>query len=194
MPGARWAGAVAVYASALVQGLVVVSFPASGAILRAAHGLTSAQYGSIFVPQTVLAIAGSLLGGGLARKLGLRALLRLALVMGALAELLLASTSLLPPGAAYAGVLVAIGFAGLGFGLSAAPLNAFPGLLFPARKQTALVVLHTLIGAGFAVGPLLGGALAAQGLWLAFPLLLAGLAATPIAGPIPPGPAPAAAA
>jgi len=190
----RWAGAVAVYASALMQGLVVVSFPASGMILRAVHGFSSAQYGSIFLPQTALAIAGSLLSGGLARRLGLRALLRLALLMGALAELLLASTSLLSPGAAYAAVLVAIGFAGLGFGLSAAPLNAFPGILFPARRETALVVLHTLVGAGFAVGPLLSGVLAMRGLWVAFPLVLLAPALCLMAAPIPPGSAPAAAA
>src|SRR5262249_43584644 len=167
------------------QGASVWSSPRRGALLRARHGFSSAEYGAIFLPQTALAIVGSLLSGVLARRMGLRALLRLALVMGAVAEGLLASTTLLAPGPAYGAVLAAIGFARLGFGLAAAPLNAYPGILFPARRESALVVVHTMVGAGFAVGPLLGGALAARGLWLAFPLALAGLAATLAAAPIP---------
>ncbi len=181
----RWAGAVPIYAAGLMQGLVIVSFPASGALLRGMHGFSNAEYGAIFLPQTALAIVGSLLSGVLARRMGLRALLRVALVMGAVAQGLLAATVVLGPGAAYAAVLAAIGFAGLGFGLSAAPLNAYPGILFPARRESALVVLHTLIGAGFAVGPLLCGALASRGLWLAFPLALAGLAVALLGAPMP---------
>jgi fucose permease len=168
-----------------MQGLVVVSFPASGAILRAAHGFSNAEYGAIFLPQTALAIVGSLLSGVLARRIGLRTLLRLALVMGAIAEALLASTTVLTPGLAYAAVLTASGFAGLGFGLSAAPLNSYPGILFPARREPALVVMHTLIGAGFSLGPLGCGVVSGAGLWLAFPLALAALAVGLMGAPMP---------
>lgn len=181
----RTASIVSVYGSALMQGLVVVSFPASGAVLRAAHGISDAQYGSIFLVQTVLAIVGSLLAGGLSQKLGLVTLARLALAAGLLAEVLLAATPMLASGPAYAAVLAAIGLAGLGFGLSSAPLNSYPGVLFPARRESALVVLHTLIGAGFAVGPLLAGAAIDHVGWQAFPILLSLLAAALMILPFP---------
>ena len=45
----RRAGTVPVYAAGLMQGLVVVSFPASGALLRAAHGFSNAEYGAKLV-------------------------------------------------------------------------------------------------------------------------------------------------
>lgn len=175
----------AVYGTGLMQGLVIVSFPASGAVLRAMHGLSDAQYGAIFLPQTAMAITGSLLAGGLARRLGLRTLVRLALAAGLLAELLLASTTLLGHGLAYAALLLAIGLAGLGFGLSSAPVNTYPGQLFPARRDPALVVMHTLIGAGFSLGPLLVGAAGAR--WVAFPLALAAAALLLALGPLPAG-------
>jgi predicted MFS family arabinose efflux permease len=183
----RWPSVATVYAAGLMQGLVIVSFPASGAVLRGMHGFSDAQYGAIFLPQTAMAIVGSLLAGGLARRLGLPALARLAVAASAVAELLLASTTQVGPGLAYVALLLAIGLAGLGFGLASAPLNASPGILFPARRETALVVMHTLIGAGFAVGPLLEGAAAMHDTWVAFPLTLAVLAATLVFGPYPRG-------
>ncbi len=176
-----------VYGSGLMQGLVVVSFPASGAVLKAAHGLSDAQYGALFLVQTVLAIVGSVLAGGLARRLGLPLLARAALLAGAGAEGLLVATPTLGPAAAYAAILAAIGLAGLGFGLSSAPLNSYPGVLFPARRESALVVLHTLIGAGFAVGPLLAGAAMDAGAWRLFPSVLAAAAAGLALMPFPGG-------
>src|SRR5215470_1124854 len=176
---------LAVYGGAFAQGLVVVSFPASGAVLKADHGLSDAQYGAIFLVQTVLAVVGSLLSGGLASRVGLARLARLALAAGVLAEALLAATPMLAPAPAYGVLLVAIGLAGLGFGLSSAPLNSYPRVLFPARREPALVALHTLIGAGFAVGPLLAGAAMHAGGWRAFPIALAIVAAALLALPLP---------
>jgi len=190
----RIASIASVYGSAFMQGLVVVSFPASGAVLKAAHGFSDAAYGAIFLVQTATALIGSLVAGGLARRLGLTVLARLALAAGVLAEALLAATALVGPMAAYAALLVAIGLAGLGFGLSSAPLNSYPGVLFPARRESALVVLHTLIGGGFAVGPLLAGAAMGSGAWHRFPIALAVAAAALAVMPFPDGGATAPAA
>lgn len=78
---------------------------------------------------------------------------------------------------------------GLGFGLSGAPLNAYPPHFFPGRDHSAVVALHTVLGAGLALGPLAMGPLVSGGMWLAFPLellvlcvllaLLAGMAGLP---------------
>ena len=66
----RTEGAV-VNVAGLVQGIVLVTFPAASTIFTAKgdYGLSSNQYGDMFLPQVVTAIAGSLLGSGLARRI-----------------------------------------------------------------------------------------------------------------------------
>ena len=61
-----------VYAAGLVQSIVLVTFPAASMIFTDStqYDLSSTQYGTIFLPQVVTAIIASLLGGGLARRLG----------------------------------------------------------------------------------------------------------------------------
>ena len=61
-----------VYAAGLVQGIVMVTFPAASTIFTdpSEYDLSSTQYGAMFLPQVVLAIAGSLLGSGMARRIG----------------------------------------------------------------------------------------------------------------------------
>jgi len=66
---------LAVYLIAFLQGLTLVSFPASSAVLKQMHGFTDAQYGAIFLPQVAMAVLGAVAGGTLARRLGLRPLL-----------------------------------------------------------------------------------------------------------------------
>ena len=53
---------LAVYLIAFLQGLTLVSFPASSAVLRQMHGFTDAQYGAIFLPQVTLAVLGAVIG------------------------------------------------------------------------------------------------------------------------------------
>jgi predicted MFS family arabinose efflux permease len=163
---------VFVYASALVAGLSVVSFPASATVLKAAHGLSDSEYGAIFLPQVALTIVGSLLGGRLSARRSLKTLLTAALVTFGVSESLLFATERLGHAAAYAALLAATATTGAAFGLAAAPLNTLPGLLFPCKKDVALVALHTFIGTGFAVGPILVGSIAARGLWAIAPALL----------------------
>ena len=61
-----------VYAAGLVQGIVLVTFPAASTIFTDPdeYDLSSSQYGAMFLPQVITAIAGSLLGAGLARRHG----------------------------------------------------------------------------------------------------------------------------
>jgi Fucose permease len=175
-------GIAAVYGAGLLQGLTLVSFPASSAVLRAAHGFTDAQYGSIFLPQVALAIVGSLIGGALAARIGLRGLLIAALLTNLLSQLLLAGSLAFSPDNAFLAVLLGTGSMGLGFGLLGAPMNTYPALLFPARSDSALVAIHTLVGVGLCIGPLLLKAFVDAGLWVGFPLLLVAMAAA-LTGP-----------
>ncbi len=59
-----------VYAAGLVQGIVLVTFPAASAIFTspASYGLSSSQYGAMFVPQAITAVGSSLLQGNLSRR------------------------------------------------------------------------------------------------------------------------------
>jgi fucose permease len=167
------AGAAIVYLAALLQGFALVSFPATSPMLKQMHGLTDAQYGAIFLPQVAAAVLGAMGAGALARRLGLRALLALALAANAGSQILLALSTgqqpLLPP---YVLLLVGTALLGAGFGISGAPLNSYPGLLFPQRRGSALVALHTAIGIGLMAGPLAVSAFGDG--WVAYP---AGLAA-----------------
>jgi len=110
----------------------------------------------------------------LARRLGLNTLLWLSLLMAGASQLLLASTMWLASSMVFALVLAGTACLGLGlgFGLSGAPLNSYPPRFFPARRDTAIVALHTVLGLGLAVGPLLAGWLIANHSWGAFPVSL----------------------
>src|SRR5262249_30219123 len=122
--GVRTASSVVlVYASALVAGLSVVSFPASATALKAAHGLSDSRSGAIFLPQVVLTITGSLLGGRLSARLSLKTILMAALGTFAVSESLLFATARFGEIAAYAALLAATATTGAAFGLAAAPLN-----------------------------------------------------------------------
>lgn len=173
--GPPWAGVGVVYLSGMLQGLAMVSFPASGSVLKGTLGFTDAQYGAIFLPQVAFAILGSIGGGTLASRIGLKRLLVLTLAINALSQLFLASAVWVGDGLAFTAVLFGTASLGLGFGLGGAPLNSLPPQFFPERRDTAVVALHSLLGLGLAVGPLLVGIFLSGGNWVGFPLLLLGL-------------------
>ena len=57
-----------VYLAGFLQGLTLVSFPASSTMLIQMHGFSASQYGAIFLPQVALAIVGAVGGGSLAKR------------------------------------------------------------------------------------------------------------------------------
>ena len=164
-----------VYLAGFLQGLTLVSFPASSTMLIQMHGFSASQYGAIFLPQVALAIVGAVGGGSLAKRIDLKHLLWIALLVNALSQLALAGSIVMNPTVAFIVILFGTGCLGLGFGLSGAPLNSYPASFFPKRRDTALVALHTALGVGLASGPLLVGWFITRGLWVGFPLLLSGI-------------------
>jgi len=168
---------LAVYLIAFLQGLTLVSFPASSAVLKQMHGFTDAQYGAIFLPQVAMAVLGAVAGGSLARRLGLQPLLWMSAVGNGLSQLALAASVWVMPALAFPVILAGTALLGLSFGLGGAPLNGYPPRFFPRRAPTAVVALHTLLGFGLMVGPLLAGGFGLAGWWIGFPLSLLGLSA-----------------
>jgi fucose permease len=171
----NWPAVVSVYLIAFLQGLTLVSFPASSAVLKQMHGFSDAQYGAIFLPQVAMAVLGAVAGGTLARRLGLQPLLWLAAAGNGLSQLALAASFWVVPALAFPVILAGTALLGLSFGLGGAPLNGFPPQFFPRRAPTAVVALHTLMGLGLMVGPLLASGFGLAGWWLGFPLSLLGL-------------------
>jgi fucose permease len=169
---------VLTYAVALLQGLTLVSFPAVSAVLTGELGLSNSQYGAIFLPQVGFAVLGSLLGGTLTQRAGLKALLLASLLANAASQAMLVTAAFVAPETRFITVLGGTAMLGLGFGLGGAPLNSLPGLLFPARRDSALVALHTLLGLGLALGPLIAAGFVVTGAWTGFPqslLVLCGI-------------------
>ncbi len=178
-----------VYGGGLALGLALVSVPAAATILTAAdgYGLSSNQYGSIFLPLCVGAVLASLFAPGIARRHGLRTVLIAGFLAAALAMGLFALSSLATgvPLLAFIMVLLTTGLLGLGFGATLTAINAFAASFFPHRSETALTALHTLLGTGTALAPLIVSLLADGGQWWLLPIgvattmaVLAGVART----------------
>ena len=147
-----------VYVAGLFQGLALVAFPAAATLFQSSTGydLSSSEYGTLFVPQVVLAIASSLALPRLADRFGLKAMLSVGLVADVVAmALLLASTGLEGETAAFPVLLLATASLGLGFGTTLSCLSTYAGGFLPDRREVALTSLNVLLGLGTALSPVL---------------------------------------
>jgi MFS family permease len=158
-----------VYATGLVQGLALVTFPAASSIFTSpdGYGFSVSRYGLMFIPQVILAIAASSLGPAMARRRSLKRVLQAgmsadlsSMVLLALSRLLLSS-----PGAAYGMLLVATGCLGFGFGTVVMALNTYAEEFAPGREDRAVLSLNALLGAGTALAPLLVAIFTGLGVW-----------------------------
>src|SRR6516162_4598542 len=97
-------------AAGLVQGIVLVTFPAASTIFtdKSQYGLSSSQYGNMFLPQVALAIAASLLGARLARWVSAKRVYLVGLACSITSMVLLLASTLMKTnqGAAYPLLLV----------------------------------------------------------------------------------------
>jgi MFS family permease len=165
----------------LVQGIVLVTFPAASTILTSPghYGLSSGQYGAMFVPQVALAIAGSLLGARLAARIGAKRvyLLGLTLSLAAMILLLASAPAQARPAAAYPLLLAATAFLGAGFGLTVPVLNTFASDFHPGGVDSAVLALNALLGLGTVLAPVFVAIFVGLGVWWVLPVLAAALLA-----------------
>ena len=164
-------GVVFLYSAGLVFGFVIVSVAAASAVLTGPLGLSTVAYGALFLPFDAFAAAGAIFGASWAHRIGLRGLLVLALLAAVGSQAALAAASAFP-GAAGAFAFVAASLVGLAAGLSAAPFNTWPQVMFPRHRDAAVVMIHTLMTLGLACGPLLVFAALRLGHFALAPLLL----------------------
>jgi MFS family permease len=167
----------AVYLAGVAQGVALVTFPAASAVFTAAagYGLSSTEYGGMFVPQAITAIGASLLGAGLARRLGAKRLYLLGLLANLLAMALLIVSSLVmrQHTLAYGLLLLATASLGVGFGFTVPTLNTLAAAFFPQRVDRAVLGLNALLGLGTALAPLFVALFVGLGIWWGLPLLVA---------------------
>ena len=180
---AQRAEVVAVYGAGVVQGVALVTFPAASAVLTSPqyYNLTSTQYGAMFLPQAITAILAALLGASMTRSLGAKRIFLLGLVANLVSMLLLVlSQAAIGHGSlAYLMLLLATTSLGLGFGLTVPALNTLAASFFPARVDSAVLILNALLGLGTALAPVFVALFTGLGFWWGLPLcvaiLLAGL-------------------
>ena len=166
-----------VYAAGLVQGVVLVTFPAASTIFTSSsqYGLTSTQYGAMFLPQAVVAVTSALAQGGLAERFGAKRVYLTGLAANLAAMLLLIVSRFVQADrpVAYGLLLAATACLGAGFGLTVPSLNTFAAAFHPAAVDRSVLVLNSLLGLGTALAPVFVAAFVGLGVWVALPVLAA---------------------
>jgi len=165
----------------LVQGIVLVTFPAASTIFteESGYGLYGSQYGAMFLPQVALAITTSLLGAALARRITARRVYLLGLACSTISMVLLLASTLVKANqaAAYPVLLAATAFLGAGFGLTVPVLNTYTSVFNPGSVDRSVLVLNALLGLGTALAPVLVALFTGLGFWWGLPVLSAALLA-----------------
>jgi MFS family permease len=168
-----------IYAAGLIQGVALVTFPAASAVFTSSsgYGLSSTEYGGMFVPQAVMAIISSLLGAGLRKRLGTKRIYMMGLFANLLAmSLLVVSRFVMKEHSlAYAILLVATGCMGIGFGFTVPAVNTFAAAFFPKKVDRAVLVLNALLGLGTAFAPVFIALFVGLGIWWGLPVLVGAL-------------------
>jgi len=174
-----------VYGAGAAQGIVLVTFPAASTILTSPHeyGLSSTQYGLLFLPQVATAISASLLGAWLGRRFSTKRVYLAGLGCGLVSMLLLIVSQFFESNTsvAFPLLLVATGFLGAGFGLTVPALNLLTSAFHPAAVDSSVLVLNALLGLGTVLAPVLVAIFVGLGFWWGLPavssILLTGLLA-----------------
>jgi fucose permease len=164
-----------VNAAALVQGITLVTFPAASTIFTAAdaYHLSNSQYGAMFVPQMITAVAASLLGAALASHIGGKQVYLVGLLANLASMLLLIGSWLVVTnqGVAFPLLLLATACLGAGFGFTVPSLNTFTAAFHPQSVDQAVLVLNALLGLGTALAPVFVAVFIGLGFWVGLPVL-----------------------
>ena len=166
---------ISIYLSGFLVGIALVVFPAAGSILTDSdfHGFSSTQFGSIFIPQIILAILTSLSAPKIAEKIGMKKVMLMGLASLFLATLLLGASNWFMEGNVdYLFVMAGTAALGAGFGFTITALNPFAYNLFPGKETSAVTAMHILLGAGTASAALFLNAFVNQGMWYAAPFAI----------------------
>jgi MFS family permease len=162
-------------ATALIEGFVLVTFPAASAVItgRRGFGMTGPMYGELVMPELVTAILASLTGFGLARRHASRVAYILGLSFGLAASGLLIASSQVERDhfLGYPLLLAAGACLGAGFGLTVPILLAYARFLHPCAEDMSVLALNALIAIGALIAPGVATLFVHLGHWLGLPAL-----------------------
>ena len=165
----------AVYAAGLIQGITLVTFPAASTIFTSPseYGLSNTQYGTMFLPQVITAITGSLLGGKLAERFGIKRVFLAGLVadLASMALLIISVFFTSNQPVAYGLLLAATACLGAGFGLTVPAINSLTAAFHPGNVDGSVLVLNALLGLGTALAPVFVAIFVGLGFWQGLPIL-----------------------
>jgi MFS family permease len=168
---------VTVYAAGLVQGVALVTFPAASAVFTSSrdYGLSSTEYGCMFLPQAILAVVASLMGAWLRSRLGTKRIFLLGLFANLLAMALLVASWFVvhDHSLAYGTLLTATGCMGIGFGFTVPAVNTLADAFFPKNVDRAVLILNALLGLGTALAPVFVAIFVGLEIWWGLPALVA---------------------
>ncbi len=161
--------------AAFVQGLALVVIATVSTTLTSAKGLglSDASYGALFVPQSILAVIGSLGGAALQERLGARMTLLAGFAANAIAMGLIVSAARVTRNDAYVVLLMATSFLGIGFSVVTPTLNVLAAKLDPRNADRAGLIVNALLGGSAAIAPLLYVLFVSVGKWWGLPLICA---------------------
>ena len=166
-----------VLVAAVLQGLALVVVPTISTVLTDPKGLdlSAASYGTLFVPQSILAVISSFGGAVSTRRFGARLTLLTGFGADAVAMALVAASALLGSNheAAYVILLGATSCLGIGFALVAPTLNVLAGALESDAPDRAILVVNALLGGSAAAAPVLLIVFVKFGLWWGLPFACA---------------------
>ena len=169
-------------AAGAAQGIVLVTFPAASTIFTSPtrYDLSNAQYGVLFLPQVATAIAASLLGAWLGRRVGTKRVYLAGLAAGLVSMLLLIVSQFVESDMAVAFplLLIATAFLGAGFGLTVPALNTLTAAFHADDVDSAVLTLNALLGLGTALAPVLVAVFVGLGFWWGLPAMSAILLGT----------------
>ena len=152
-----------------------MTFPAASTVFTSPteYDLTRSAYGAMFVPQAIAAVAASILGASLARRVGTRRVYLVGMLANVIAMTLLVISAIFEhdEGVAYALLLCATFSLGVGFGFTVPALNTFTAAFNPATVDSSILVLNALLGVGTALAPLLVAIFIGLDFWWGLPIL-----------------------
>ena len=169
---------ISIYFSGFLVGIALVLYPAAGNIFTDTnyHGFSSAQFGSIFLPQIIVAILASISAPKIASRVGMKKVMLYGLVALLLSMVLMALSHWFTSGALdYWIILLGTACLGGGFGFTITALNPFAYNLFPGKETSAVTAMHILLGLGTSSSALLLNSFLNNGYWMGAPLLVAGV-------------------
>lgn len=156
----RSRGAVGtVFLSGFAIGIALILYPAAGPLFTSAdyYGLTSAEYGLLFLPEILGAIVAALLVRRWGARLGVKGVMLAGTSSSMFSMVLFALTTQLHAYGQLTYVLLLIGTAatGIGFAATQSTLNVYAFEMFRNRPSASVTLLHMLGTIGSVSGPLI---------------------------------------